>query len=50
LDGTLGALGGSKSCAPSTTRASKRCQTLRDVDVGFFTEEEGVRFGTSWLG
>jgi N-carbamoyl-L-amino-acid hydrolase len=25
-------------------------QTLRDVEVGFFTEEEGVRFGTSWLG
>jgi N-carbamoyl-L-amino-acid hydrolase len=25
-------------------------ETLRDVEVGFFTEEEGVRFGTDMLG
>ena len=25
-------------------------QTLRDIEVGFFTEEEGVRFGTDMLG
>jgi N-carbamoyl-L-amino-acid hydrolase len=25
-------------------------ETLRDIEVGFFTEEEGVRFGTDMLG
>jgi N-carbamoyl-L-amino-acid hydrolase len=47
FDGTLGVLGGIE-----VMRAldDARIETLRDIEVGFFTEEEGVRFGTDMLG
>lgn len=47
FDGTLGVLGGIEVMR---TLDDARVQTLRDVEVGFFTEEEGVRFGTDMLG
>ncbi len=47
FDGTLGVLGGIEVMR---TLNDARVQTLRDVEVGFFTEEEGVRFGTDMLG
>lgn len=47
FDGTLGVLGGIEVMR---TLNDAGIQTLRDVEVGFFTEEEGVRFGTDMLG
>ena len=47
FDGTLGVLGGIEVMR---TLDDARVATLRDVEVGFFTEEEGVRFGTDMLG
>src|SRR5689334_6741114 len=47
FDGTLGVLGGIEVMR---TLNDFGIQTLRDVEVGFFTEEEGVRFGTDMLG
>jgi beta-ureidopropionase / N-carbamoyl-L-amino-acid hydrolase len=47
FDGTLGVLGGIEVMR---TLNDVGLQTLRDVEVGFFTEEEGVRFGTDMLG
>ena len=47
FDGTLGVLGGIEVMR---TLNDAGVQTLRDVEVGFFTEEEGVRFGTDMLG
>jgi beta-ureidopropionase / N-carbamoyl-L-amino-acid hydrolase len=47
FDGTLGVLGGIEVMR---TLDDAGIQTLRDVEVGFFTEEEGVRFGTDMLG
>jgi N-carbamoyl-L-amino-acid hydrolase len=47
FDGTLGVLGGIEVMR---TLDDAGVQTLRDVEVGFFTEEEGVRFGTDMLG
>jgi beta-ureidopropionase / N-carbamoyl-L-amino-acid hydrolase len=47
FDGTLGVLGGVEVLR---TLNDAGVQTLRDVEVGFFTEEEGVRFGTDMLG
>lgn len=47
FDGTLGVLGGIEVVR---TLNDARVQTLRDIEVGFFTEEEGVRFGTDMLG
>jgi beta-ureidopropionase / N-carbamoyl-L-amino-acid hydrolase len=47
FDGTLGVLGGIEVLR---TLNDAGVQTLRDVEVGFFTEEEGVRFGTDMLG
>lgn len=47
FDGTLGVLGGIEVMR---TLDEVRVETLRDVEVGFFTEEEGVRFGTDMLG
>jgi N-carbamoyl-L-amino-acid hydrolase len=47
FDGTLGVLGGSEAMR---TFNDAGIETLRDVEVGFFTEEEGVRFGTDMLG
>ena len=47
LDGTLGVLGGIEVVR---TLNDAGIETLRDVEVGFFTEEEGVRFGTDMLG
>ena len=47
FDGTLGVLG-----AIEVVRAldAAGIRTRRSVEVGFFTEEEGVRFGTDMLG
>lgn len=47
FDGTLGVLGGIE-----VVRAFNEAgiRTLRSLEVGFFTEEEGVRFGTDMLG
>ncbi len=48
-----------RSTAPSACSAASRVmrtlndagiETLRDIEVGFFTEEEGVRFDTDMLG
>ncbi|MFP5347622.1 MAG: M20 family metallo-hydrolase [Actinomycetes bacterium] len=47
FDGTLGVLGGIEVMR---TLDDAGVQTLRDVEVGFFTEEEGMRFGTDMLG
>jgi N-carbamoyl-L-amino-acid hydrolase len=47
FDGTLGVLGGLEVMR---TLNDAGIQTLRDIEVGFFTEEEGVRFGTDMLG
>ncbi len=47
FDGALGVLGGIE-VARSMNEAGIR--TRRPVEVGFFTEEEGVRFGTDMLG
>jgi N-carbamoyl-L-amino-acid hydrolase len=47
FDGTLGVLGGIEVMR---TLNDAGIATLRDVEVGFFTEEEGVRFGTDMLG
>jgi beta-ureidopropionase / N-carbamoyl-L-amino-acid hydrolase len=47
FDGTLGVLGGIEVMR---TLDDTGVETLRDVEVGFFTEEEGVRFGTDMLG
>lgn len=47
FDGTLGVLGGIEVIR---TLNDADIQTLRDIEVGFFTEEEGVRFGTDMLG
>lgn len=47
FDGTLGVLGGIEVMR---TLDDAGVHTLRDVEVGFFTEEEGVRFGTDMLG
>jgi beta-ureidopropionase / N-carbamoyl-L-amino-acid hydrolase len=47
FDGTLGVLGGIEVMR---TLNDAGVETLRDVEVGFFTEEEGVRFGTDMLG
>jgi N-carbamoyl-L-amino-acid hydrolase len=47
FDGTLGVLGGIEV---ARTFDDAGIETLRDVEVGFFTEEEGVRFGTDMLG
>jgi N-carbamoyl-L-amino-acid hydrolase len=47
FDGTLGVLGGIEVMR---TLNDAGIETLRDIEVGFFTEEEGVRFGTDMLG
>src|SRR6516164_4988697 len=47
FDGTLGVLGGIEVMR---TLNDAGIATLRDIEVGFFTEEEGVRFGTDMLG
>jgi len=47
FDGTLGVLGGIEVMR---TLNDVGIATLRDIEVGFFTEEEGVRFGTDMLG
>jgi hydantoinase/carbamoylase family amidase len=47
FDGTLGVLGGIEVMRALDDAG---IETLRDVEVGFFTEEEGVRFGTDMLG
>src|SRR5690349_20067722 len=47
FDGTLGVLGGIE-VARALNDAGIR--TRRPIEVGFFTEEEGVRFGTDMLG
>jgi len=47
FDGTLGVLGGIEVVR---TLDEAGIETLRDIEVGFFTEEEGVRFGTDMLG
>jgi N-carbamoyl-L-amino-acid hydrolase len=47
FDGTLGVLGGIEVVR---TFDEHGVRTLRTVEVGFFTEEEGVRFGTDMLG
>lgn len=47
FDGTLGVLGGIEVMRALDDAG---VQTLRDIEVGFFTEEEGVRFGTDMLG
>lgn len=47
FDGTLGVLGGIEVMR---TLNDNQIETLRDIEVGFFTEEEGVRFGTDMLG
>jgi len=47
FDGTLGVLGGIEVLR---TLNDAGVQTLRDIEVGFFTEEDGVRFGTDMLG
>jgi N-carbamoyl-L-amino-acid hydrolase len=45
--GTLGVLGGIEVMR---TLNDADIETLRDIEVGFFTEEEGVRFGADMLG
>jgi N-carbamoyl-L-amino-acid hydrolase len=47
FDGTLGVLGGVEAMR---TLNESGIETLRDIEVGFFTEEEGVRFGVDMLG
>lgn len=47
FDGTLGVLGGIEVMRALNDAG---IETLRDVEVGFFSEEEGVRFGTDMLG
>jgi N-carbamoyl-L-amino-acid hydrolase len=47
FDGTLGVLGGIEVVR---TLNDYGVTTLRPIEVGFFTEEEGVRFGTDMLG
>jgi beta-ureidopropionase / N-carbamoyl-L-amino-acid hydrolase len=47
FDGTLGVLGGIEVMR---TLNDAGVTTVRDMEVGFFTEEEGVRFGTDMLG
>jgi len=47
FDGALGVLGGIEVIR---TLNDAGIETLRDIEVGFFTEEEGVRFGTDMLG
>jgi beta-ureidopropionase / N-carbamoyl-L-amino-acid hydrolase len=47
FDGTLGVLGGIEVMRILNDVG---IHTLRDIEVGFFTEEEGVRFGTDMLG
>jgi N-carbamoyl-L-amino-acid hydrolase len=47
FDGTLGVLGGIEVVR---TFNDSGLRTLRPVEVGFFTEEEGVRFGVDMLG
>ncbi|HET9895812.1 MAG TPA: M20 family metallo-hydrolase [Streptosporangiaceae bacterium] len=47
FDGTLGVLGGIEVVR---TLNEHGLTTPRPVEVGFFTEEEGVRFGTDMLG
>jgi len=47
FDGTLGVLG---AIEVVRTLNENHVTTLRDIEVGFFTEEEGVRFGTDMLG
>src|SRR5712691_11547712 len=47
FDGTLGVLGGIEVMR---TLNDAGMETLRDIEVGIFTEEEGVRFGTGMLG
>jgi beta-ureidopropionase / N-carbamoyl-L-amino-acid hydrolase len=47
FDGTLGVLGGIEVMR---TLNDAGVETVRDIEVGFFTEEEGVRFGTDMLG
>jgi len=47
FDGTLGVLGGIEVLRSLNDAG---ITTLRDIEVGFFTEEEGVRFGTDMLG
>lgn len=47
FDGTLGVLGGIEVMRALNDAG---IETLRDIEVGFFTEEEGVRFGTDMLG
>lgn len=47
FDGTLGVLGGIEVMR---TLNDEAIETLRDIEVGFFTEEEGVRFGIDMLG
>jgi beta-ureidopropionase / N-carbamoyl-L-amino-acid hydrolase len=47
FDGTLGVLGGIEVMR---TLDEAGIRTRRPVEVGFFTEEEGVRFGTDMLG
>ena len=47
FDGTLGVLGGIEVVRSLNDRG---LSTLRPIEVGFFTEEEGVRFGVDMLG
>ena len=47
FDGTLGVLG---TVEMVRTMNGAGVETLRDIECGFFTEEEGVRFGTDMLG
>ena len=47
FDGTLGVLGGIEVIR---TLNEHNITTRRTIEVGFFTEEEGVRFGTDMLG
>jgi N-carbamoyl-L-amino-acid hydrolase len=47
FDGTLGVLGGIEVLR---TLDDAGIRTRRPIEVGFFTEEEGVRFGTDMLG
>jgi N-carbamoyl-L-amino-acid hydrolase len=47
FDGTLGVLGGIEVMRALN---DANVETLRTIEVGFFTEEEGVRFGTDMLG
>jgi N-carbamoyl-L-amino-acid hydrolase len=47
FDGALGVLGAIEVVRVLNER---QLDTLRPIEVGFFTEEEGVRFGTDMLG